>query len=143
MSEVVTRRWEVAREPTFVREVRDRARAVLAAWGADEAADDVTLMLSELVTNALAHGGGRISVSLALNPVTGTLTCAVGDETAEGIDRIAAGLTRRPDPLGDDLGDDLAEDGRGLPLVALLATDRGVRRTPRGGKAVWFTYALR
>jgi Anti-sigma regulatory factor (Ser/Thr protein kinase) len=139
MSEVVTQRWEMVREPKFVREVRDRARAVLAAWGADEAADDVTLMLSELVTNALAHGDGRISVSLSLNPVTGTLTCAVGDETADGIDRIAAGLARRPDPLADDL----AEGGRGLTLVALLATDWGVRRTPRAGKAVWFTYALR
>jgi anti-sigma regulatory factor (Ser/Thr protein kinase) len=139
MSEVVTQRWEVVREPKFVREVRDRARAVLTAWGADEAVDDVTLMLSELVTNALAHGDGRISVCLSLNPVTGVLTCAVGDESADGIGRITAGLARRPDPLCDDL----AENGRGLPLVALLATGWGVRRTPGAGKVVWFAYALR
>ncbi|GGM87429.1 hypothetical protein GCM10010106_38400 [Thermopolyspora flexuosa] len=123
--------WEVVREPKFVSEARDRARGVLTGWGLLD--DDILLMLTELLTNALVHGEGRIFVSLSWNAEQGRLTCAVGDggnaPTTPWDVTMAA----------SQQDDDLAENGRGLAIVDMLADEWGVTSGPDGvGKAVWF-----
>lgn len=84
--------------------------------------DDLDLVLSELVGNALRHAGGVHEVSLA--PVEDALRVTVVDAD----DR--APVVREPD---EDL-----ESGRGLLLVDALSRAWGVEhRVARGGKGVW------
>ncbi len=52
-------------EPIQVSRVRERTRQVLPAWGLAEHAELAELIVSELVTNAIAHGSGLIEVRLA------------------------------------------------------------------------------
>ena len=84
------------------------------------------LLTSELVTNALVHGGGDT-----------TLVVDVDDERirVEVID-LDAGLNLAP--LDVDV---TAEHGRGLTIVGRLARAWGVEPRPRG-KAVWFELDL-
>lgn len=82
-------------------------------------ADDAVLAVSELVTNAVQAGAGRILLELTLRD--GVLTLLVEDD-APG--RPAA------QPFTDD-----SERGRGLGIVARVADHWGVHPTRRG-KAV-------
>ncbi|MCW2608520.1 MAG: hypothetical protein JWO60_3213 [Frankiales bacterium] len=82
--------------------------------------DDLVLVVSELVTNALRHG----TPPLHLEIVT-CAHCATVVVTDCSSDR----PVRRT-------ADDQAEGGRGMLLVDLLAADSGVRPAPPG-KAVW------
>ncbi|WP_406193631.1 ATP-binding protein [Kitasatospora sp. NBC_01560] len=103
---------------------------VLADWGWLPAAaggerravaDDVLLVVSELVTNAVRHGGGRIE--LRLRPSPPGLRVEVSDGSTE------------PPVLRYD--DDPAVPGRhGLRVVALLSWDWG-SVPAAGGKTVW------
>ncbi len=128
--------WEVLREPKFVSETRKQAHAVLVTWGLHDT-DDVLLMLTELVTNALAHGEGRVFVSLTWDGAHDQLVCAVGDGgDGQGIPRVNA--TNAASRHSDD---ELAESGRGLTIVSTLSTDWGVTPGPDGiGKAIWFCW---
>lgn len=84
------------------------------------------LLGSELVTNALQHGRGRIDVRINRSP--GQLFVSVEDESdAEPVVR------------SGDIDD---EGGRGLLIVEMLASTWGVLRRGRGGKTVWFTLRL-
>ncbi|MFD7095808.1 ATP-binding protein [Streptomyces xanthophaeus] len=64
-----------------VAEARQAARAFLEVLGqpavAGEEADAVVLVVSELVTNALRHGGGAYALRFAARP--GAIEVAVGD----------------------------------------------------------------
>jgi PAS domain S-box-containing protein len=106
------------------RQVRDVRRAVAERcreWGWDERADEVELLVSELVTNAMVHVGGTVSVTVTAS--TQQLTVSVADTSV---------LT--PLPGGADVWD---TSGRGLSIVSELADDWGV--DPSGpGKSVWF-----
>lgn len=84
---------------------------------AQERADTV-LMVSELVTNALVHGMGRIS--LRIDVASDALRVRVSDE---GNVRVA------PSPTPG------AHGGWGLRIVDQLATTWGVRA---GNTTVWF-----
>lgn len=102
-----------------------RARAFLARFvrteGAEQYADDGQLVVSELVTNAVQHGGTEMSVDLEL---TGAgLEVGVFDD-GPGEPRITP-LARR------EMG------GRGLALVATIAQEWGVQIAKCGGKRVW------
>ncbi|MBB2913257.1 anti-sigma regulatory factor (Ser/Thr protein kinase) [Streptosporangium becharense] len=111
---------------------REWARELLAGRIAAPVLDDVLLLLSEVVTNAIAHSdsgrtaGGRVAVRMA---------CVSGDVHVEVIDdgsAVSAPAVRVPD---------LEEDGgRGLWLVNLLATTWGSYRGESGG-SVWFRVA--
>jgi PAS domain S-box-containing protein len=107
--------------PSSAGEARRFLRQALLRWDQANAADVVTLLGSELVTNAVLHGHGRIDLGVRLD--AGTLRVEVGD---------ASPLP----PVRRDYGDE-ALTGRGLELVEVLASSWGV--SPRDhGKVVWF-----
>ena len=104
---------------TFVRE--HCAEQALPA----ELCDDAVLLTSELVSNAVMHG--RSEVQLRVGRKGRCLHVSVHDENS-----------RHPTRVRDDPN---ALDGRGLSLVAELASAWGVQDDPTG-KAVWFELAL-
>jgi PAS domain S-box-containing protein len=93
-----------------------------AGWSAQ--VDTATLLVSELVTNAVRHGSPPCVLSIRF---------ADGGSTAEV--SVSDGDPRMPVVRPRD---ELAEDGRGFLLVDALASDWGVRAV-EGGKATWFT----
>ncbi|MGI5379759.1 ATP-binding protein [Streptomyces sp. CA-251387] len=113
--------------PGAVSGLRRRIRAVLADWHlATDIAEDVLLVASELLTNAVVH---------ALPPATLTLsrshteTCrAVRVEVTDMGPAAPAGVpTATPDP---------DEHGRGLSIVATLAARCGIH-VHSGGTSRW------
>ncbi len=99
--------------------------SVLQPWGCDDLLDTVTLLVSELVGNAVMHAGSELELSLRL--MVGRLRVDVIDHSTE--------LPRRRDVAEDAL------TGRGSGLVEILATAWGVTGRP-DGKSVWFEIAL-
>ena len=98
----------------------------------DALSDDAELLASELVANAAEHAGGN-SISFALRRQAGRngepgITCEVTDTSPV--------LPQTHDAAPD------AERGRGLAIVAALASASGVRASP-AGKTSWFSLALR
>ncbi|HEY8480729.1 MAG TPA: SpoIIE family protein phosphatase [Spirillospora sp.] len=112
--------WELPCEAAAVRRARGLVRDRLARWGLEEMAHSTMLLVSELVTNAIRHAGGRITLRLVRE---GGLVCEVFD-TSDGHPRI-----RHHDG-------EMTESGRGLHVVGRLARRWGVRRTSTG-KVVW------
>ncbi|MEV6932622.1 SpoIIE family protein phosphatase [Dactylosporangium sp. NPDC051485] len=95
---------------------------LLAAWGEDTLADDALLLLDEVITNAIQHTVGAVLVRLEL--LADALRVSVADRSE-----------RLPSPRPADAE---AENGRGLLIVASVASAWGVDPDPAGGKAVWF-----
>ncbi|MFB7605344.1 ATP-binding protein [Streptomyces gardneri] len=123
--------------PRVARLSRRLAGERLAAWGipyASEPHDAVTLIVGELAANAVQHGRvpGR-DFRLLLTVADGSVRAEVADTRAEHLS------TRTPHPyLSPD-----ADGGRGLVLVAALATTWGWRpRIDGPGKTVWAAYAI-
>ncbi|MET8696263.1 ATP-binding protein [Streptomyces bauhiniae] len=107
-----------------VSKARDFARLFADGTGADGLADDLVLIVSELVTNAVLHGKtppGR-QVEVTLDHSAGRVRVEVRD-TGEGIPR------RRPSVP-------LAVAGRGLEIVDALSEKWGVTEQVVG-KTVW------
>jgi anti-sigma regulatory factor (Ser/Thr protein kinase) len=100
---------------------RRYARAQCAGHTPPTLVEDVELVVSELVTNAMRHGRGQITMHLEVAP----------DRVVVGVRDQGAG---QPSPREPDATD---ANGRGLALVAILATKWGVRPEPGGGKVVW------
>jgi two-component sensor histidine kinase len=89
-----------------------------------DVAHTAELLVSELVTNAVTHGCGR--VRLAIDWRNNGLSVTVSD------DEPAAPLVR-PERL-------MSTDGRGMRMIETLASAWGVRaHNEGGGKDVWFT----
>ena len=98
------------------------ARAQCAGHAPPTLVEDVELVVSELVTNAMRHGRGQITMHLEV--AADRVVVGVQDQGAD-----------QPSPREPDAAD---LNGRGLALVALLATEWGVRAAPTGGgKVVW------
>ncbi|MEV4259325.1 ATP-binding protein, partial [Spirillospora sp. NPDC049652] len=121
--------WELPAEAAAVRRARGLVRDRLARWELPELADSTALLASELVTNAIRHAGGRVTLRLVRE---GGLLCEVQD-SSDGRPRVRG--TYEPDDSA------LTETGRGLHVVGRLARRWGVRRTATG-KAVWCEQAL-
>jgi PAS domain S-box-containing protein len=117
---------ELADDPVAVRTARHLAGEMAASLGADEAgAVTLTLLVSEVVTNAVRHTGsvGR----LRLRRAGPRVRVEVFDGGAELL------RPRRPSSAGHGLDD----RRRGLHLLDSLADVWGVEPTS-GGKCVWF-----
>lgn len=84
--------------------------------------DTLTLLTSELVTNAVVHARSELEVTLRLTGRSARVEVTDGSDLAPEI--------------GDP--DDEATSGRGLQLVNRLARRWGIRHLPGGGKTVWF-----
>ncbi|MEU8918771.1 ATP-binding protein [Streptomyces nigrescens] len=110
---------------TAVADARDTTRSFLEALRQpvvnSETADTAVLVVSELVTNALRHGGGSNTLRLAAHP--DTIEVAVDYPSSQ------APRMRTPD-LNDGTG------GYGWPMVNCLARTTAVTRRPSGGKTV-------
>jgi anti-sigma regulatory factor (Ser/Thr protein kinase) len=113
----------VARLPATAESAR-AARALVARacreWGLPEIELDATVIVSELVENAVRYGAGPGTVRVALGE--DGLTVSVTDHAASP-------------PLLHHPGAD-QQGGRGLVLVDRLSEQWGYRTTP-GGKVVW------
>lgn len=112
--------------PASVRAARTSVRAVLDAWRVDtQACDDTSLVLSELVTNVIAHtGSADVVCRLTVRPERLDL------EVENAIS--GCGSPQRRQVSFEE------EGGRGLLLVGALSSEWGVRSTAGGeGRVVW------
>ncbi|MFF2847923.1 SpoIIE family protein phosphatase [Streptomyces sp. NPDC058001] len=112
-------------DPAAVADARAWAGARLAAWTLDDLADSTTLVVSELVTNALRYATGPIGIRLIRDDRV--LICEVSDSSGSGPHR------RRPKATD--------EGGRGLSIVTRLTQHQGTRYTA-SGKIVWTEQSL-
>lgn len=124
----LTMSCELPGDPALVAKAREMVRRTLAEWGVPPGAlDDMVLVVSELVGNAIAHGAPP--VLLTLRAGDGALRGEVGDR----------GEAR---PLRSQAGGD-GDRGRGLLIVDALTDRWGVRPGPGpDGKTVWFVRLL-
>ncbi|MGW0824354.1 ATP-binding protein [Streptomyces sp. NPDC002845] len=132
-----------------VREARQFTRGTLGQWDIGDRFDDVCLVVSELVTNALRHGlspldaprtprvprvpgqGQEPPVRLHLMRWSERLVCAVRDPSHDT-------------PVAGDSDDFSAESGRGLFLVDSFADSWGWHPLAGtlSGKVVWALFRL-
>lgn len=114
-------RAPVRADPTCSRSARGLVTELAEQWRFTAELDEVAVMVSELVTNAVRYGRGSRTLTLVRLP--DRLCVEVGD-SHESHPRL------RPSNA-------LSERGRGLAVVAALAHRWGSRATSHG-KAVWF-----
>ncbi|GGT51983.1 hypothetical protein GCM10010207_60300 [Streptomyces atratus] len=112
-------------------EAAPRARAfatgVLTSWRFPvELCDLGVLAAGELVANSLKHGTPPMRLGLRRTDRRLIIEVTDGDDHLPRL--------RRADPAD--------EAGRGISIVASIATSWGSRRTPGGGKAVWCEFTL-
>jgi len=105
-----------------VRLSRYATRAVLTAWQLSHVDETATLLVSELVTNAVRHARGTDVVTVDLHAGRTWLRIEVQDTDRHW-----------PQPRTPDVYD---ESGFGFILVDALSSHWGVRETD-AGKAVW------
>lgn len=124
--EEVDHAFPLPHTPGAVSTVRHRVRAVLGGWNLSaDAADDVLLVVSELVTNALVHARPPATLRLWRVPAEGR--AAVHVEVTD------LGPAAPPEPGS---APDPDEHGRGLGIVTALSARCGVREDP-GGTSRW------
>ena len=113
-----------------VRVARDFTAATLQRWGIGERGDDVVVVVSELLTNALRYtmrcpgaAWPRWPVRLGLLQPGPWVLCAISDPSGEV-----------PAPKNPGC---FSESGRGLHVVASLCDEWGCTPPGPGGKVVW------
>ena len=101
---------------------RNAVRAVLSGWRLTDRdwLNCTTVVVSELVTNAVRHGGGCLAVQVSAHDRQVTVKVADGSSVAP----------RRREAGRDDLG------GRGVQIIEALTERWGVEEH-EGGKRVW------
>jgi anti-sigma regulatory factor (Ser/Thr protein kinase) len=113
-----------AGDPRSPAAARGFARASLADLldraAPDPLCDDLELVVSELVTNAVRAGSPNVGVAISVD----------GDRLVVRVSDEAGGW---PEPRDADIYD---TGGRGLPLVSAISTSWGVRMSG-AGKVVW------
>lgn len=123
-------RISVPGDPSAVALARDRVLRQVSGWNTPLDCDQreaVKLVASELITNAVVHSGGPVTVGLYYEPGEGRLLLVVHDSSPEPPERKAA--------EADD------EGGRGLALVDCFAARNGWQPTERG-KQVWAEFEV-
>ncbi|MBO0801638.1 MAG: ATP-binding protein [Nocardiopsaceae bacterium] len=151
-------RIRLAASPSAVAEARKQVRVAIAVWDVPVDADTATLLVSELVTNAMAYAAtpGQVAPGQVAPSHVVPGQVAPGGQMAPGgaagdIEMVIRCLRGRlrvdvhdaspvlPEPELDTPAD--AETGRGLMLVDTLADEWGFYRTT-SGKAVYFSLKL-
>lgn len=117
--------WYLEPEDAAPGRARRLARRALSRWGLDEMSDEVELLVSEVVTNAVRYAERPVTLRLLRTDI---LRCEVGDDSPQ--------LPRQRRARETD------EGGRGLFLVNRLARRWGATRLSTG-KVVWFEMATR
>jgi Histidine kinase-like ATPase domain len=119
-----------------VRAARDFTVATLHRWGIAERSPDITIVVSELLTNALRHAlptcgetGPRRPVRLGLLQPGPCVLCAVADPSK------AAPTPQTPCSL--------TETGRGLHIIGALSDQWGYTTLNETGKVVWALFHSR
>ncbi|MEV6981275.1 ATP-binding protein [Sphaerisporangium sp. NPDC051017] len=119
--------WDVPYDLAAIRGVRHRVHEILSAWKLDALADDVVLVVGELLGNALSHGAPPIRLSLWRT--RGALCVRVTDRGSG-----------EPRQLAPDVD---AVHGRGLTIVEALAEKFGVHSEQgRPDTVVWAKWSL-
>lgn len=117
--------------PGSVRVAREFARATLQRWGISERREDVAIVISELLTNALRHAlpqpGHARPIRLGLLQPGPCLLCAVTDPS-------------RAAPIPQVPPESLPETGRGLHIICALSDRWGYTTLSDTGKVVWATF---
>jgi anti-sigma regulatory factor (Ser/Thr protein kinase) len=120
-------RIALAPVPESARAAREFTTRALARWHLDALISDATLIVSELVTNAISHGAAdgtpAADVELTWSYQASRLICVITDR-ATGAPVVAA---ENPE----------AESGHGLQIVAALSAAWGWTMLGTGQKAVW------
>ncbi|MEV0663882.1 ATP-binding protein [Actinomadura luteofluorescens] len=107
---------------TAAGQVRTLVGLRLESWGLARWREDLCVIASELVTNAVVHGPEDGTVRVRFSREPGGVLLAVWDSSD-------AMPKRRVDPEG--------LSGRGLVMVEALASDFGAYQTCTNGKWVW------
>jgi anti-sigma regulatory factor (Ser/Thr protein kinase) len=110
--------------PTLVfspTEARAFSRETLERWQLGELSDDVVLVVDELVTNAVLHAHGSITLQLDLR---GPYVCVEVTDDSPSLP-----CANAPSESGTS--------GRGLAIVEAIAREWGTRPLATGGKSVW------
>jgi Histidine kinase-like ATPase domain len=136
-------RWDLPRLATLtpgpdvgsVRAARDFTLATLRRWDRVDRCEDITIVVAELLTNALRHalpepGSAHVRrpIRLGLLQPGPYVLCAVADPST------AAPVPQAPGSL--------AETGRGLQIIRALSDGWGYTILSDAGKVVWATFAL-
>lgn len=109
-----------------VTEARHFLAGLLASWGLDPLCPQLELAVSELLTNAVTHGRGRIELEVR---------CEDGAVHAEVSDQGGGRPVVQPRRSADEVG------GWGLRLVERVADDWGTSVAP-GRTTVWLRLAV-
>jgi hypothetical protein len=125
-AELHQRRVRLVRQPLAAGQARGHVRDALRSWQVPVDPDVAMLLTSDVVTNAILHGVGP--------SVTVSIRCSRGQLRVD----VYESAWSQPVPA-ETPGEARDENGAGpeLALVALLAHDWGVFRTP-AGRAVYF-----
>ncbi|HEX2314035.1 MAG TPA: ATP-binding protein [Thermomonospora sp.] len=119
------------------RAARDFTARTLGDWEMGDQAEDVTMVVSELVTNAVRYGLDGLPPAAQLCPVQLALfrhprrLVVVVTDPSDHIPRAAGAETDR-----------FSESGRGLMVVEALSSAWGWAPLTSGGKAVWAAFEL-
>ncbi|MFJ3633123.1 ATP-binding protein [Streptomyces sp. NPDC090112] len=118
--------------PESVAEARTFTTRTLESWELTGRADDIRLCVSELASNAVEHGtrttGGKGAFLVRIDADDTHVRVEVEDD-----DPLTAPRVRRA--RQEDTG------GRGMTIVALLATAWGFETHALAGKAVWSEFS--
>ncbi|MEV6015717.1 SpoIIE family protein phosphatase [Streptomyces sp. NPDC051997] len=117
--------WTLPNHPASVSEARARTERALEEWGLGQHAFTVTLVVSELVTNAVRYSDGPIDVRLILDGQV--VVCEVTDDSSTVPHLRHA--------------EEVDEGGRGLYLTWQVSRRWGTRPENRG-KTIWAEVAL-
>jgi hypothetical protein len=132
---------------------RDFCLSTMRRWGVTGRGDDVAVVVSELLTNALRHAVPQASPPAGTLPA-GTLPAGTPGGAGRGRWPVRLGLVqpgqfvlcavadpspRPPEPKDPDY---LAESGRGLHVISALSDRWGCTAPSETGKVVWALFSV-
>ena len=119
-------RAPVASTPEAVGPARRAVVRQLEAWGLDDAVDDMQIVASELITNAIRYGANPVEIRLSIHGACIRLEVIDGNTSDIPQPRQAT---------------DEESTGRGMPLIDALTSDWGVD-VHDSDKVVWAELAI-